>query len=201
MILLLSVLPLIAAAQDNAWESTPQEKAATTNPDAKYLEGAVPVDNGKVLFETVIKAPGKSANDLYDLMLKQMEFLTTEQNQVQPAQSRVVLSDAEKHQVVGSYQEWMVFKSTALVLDRTRFLYHLIADCKDGEVNLKLTRIIYIYEEERDPQTIPAEECIIDKYALNKKKTKLSRIYGKFRRKTVDRKDFIFEKFHQIVVK
>lgn len=195
------LLPLAASAQENAWEDKPQTEAAQTNPDEKYLAGAVPVVDGKVIFETVIKVPGKSAEELYEKTLKQMEFLTKEQNQIQPLQSRLVITDADKKQIVGSYQEWLVFKSTALVLDRTRFLYHLIADCKDGEVTLKLTRIIYIYEEERDPQTINAEDWITDQYGLNKKQTKLARVSGKFRRKTIDRKDFIFEKLNQSLSK
>ena len=37
-----------------------------------------------------------------------------------------------------------------------------------------------------------AEEWITDKEGLNKSKTKLSKISGKFRRKTIDRKDEIF---------
>jgi colicin import membrane protein len=41
---------------------------------------------------------------------------------------------------------------------------------------------------------VKAEEWITDQYALNKKGTKLSRISGKFRRKTIDRKDNIFER-------
>ena len=38
-----------------------------------------------------------------------------------------------------------------------------------------------------------------DEYALNKKKDKLLRISGKFRRKTIDRKDFIFNKFDNLL--
>jgi len=87
------------------------------------------------------------------------------------------------------------------VLDRTRFLYHLIGECSDGEVKLSLTRIVYIYDEERDPQTIVAEDWITDQYGLNKKQTKLARVSGKFRRKTIDRKDFIFEKLNQSLTK
>ena len=37
-----------------------------------------------------------------------------------------------------------------------------------------------------------AENWITDKYGLNKNKTKLSRMSGKFRKKTIDRKDEIF---------
>jgi len=198
---MLALLSLTASAQENAWEEKAQAATTQSNPDAKYMAGAVPEVGGKVVFTKVIKAPGKSAQQLYDALLKQMEYLTKEQNQVQPFQSRMVIADAEKKQLIGSYQEWMVFKSTALVLDRTRFLYHLIGECSDGEVKLSLTRIVYIYDEERDPQTIVAEDWITDQYGLNKKQTKLARVSGKFRRKTIDRKDFIFEKLNQSLTK
>jgi colicin import membrane protein len=44
-----------------------------------------------------------------------------------------------------------------------------------------------------------AEEWISDEYAVNKKRTKLYPISGKFRRKTIDRKDFIFNKFETLL--
>ena len=110
-------------------------------------------------------------------------------------QSSVTLQNADQLQIVGNYQEWLVFKNKPLNLDRTRLFYHLFVDCRDGEATVKMTRIVYLYDEERDPQTYYANEWITDRYGLNKKKTKLARVSGKFRRKTIDRKDYLFEKF------
>jgi hypothetical protein len=42
-----------------------------------------------------------------------------------------------------------------------------------------------------------AEKWITDQYGLNKAKTKLSKMSGKFRRKTIDRKDEVFETIKQ----
>ena len=42
--------------------------------------------------------------------------------------------------------------------------------------------------------SVKADDWITDKHALNKKKTKLYKGSGKFRRKTIDRKDNIFGK-------
>jgi colicin import membrane protein len=63
-------------------------------------------------------------------------------------------------------------------------------------VNLKLTRISYQYELDREGSGLEttAEEWITDKYGLTKKQDKLSKYSGKFRRKTIDRKDYIFDK-------
>jgi len=196
---MLVCLPLIATAQ-NTWEMPEEnETAQNVNPDQKYLVGAVPEINGKVCFMTTIKAPGKTAQQLYEIVKKQMTAMTKEKNQFE--NSRVAIDDPQLKQVAASFQEWLVFKNTALVLDRTRLMFHLIADCKDGEVDLKMTRIVYYYDEERDPQTLYAEEWITDKYGLKKNQKKLSRVSGKFRRKTIDRKDYIFNKFEQLLTK
>lgn len=197
LIALMMALPIAAIAQDNTWERT--ETTASSNPDAKYLEGAVPEFDGRVVFQTTIQAPGKTARQIYDLLHQDMLTMTKEANQLE--QTRLTVEDADNYQVVGNFQEWLVFKNKPLNLDRTRLLYNLIADCRDGEATVKLTRIVYIYDEERDMTTYRAEEWITDRYGLNKKKTKLARVSGKFRRKTIDRKDYIFNRFTQLLQK
>lgn len=191
LVAIIMCLPLVAIAQ-NTWEMPENKAGANVNPDQKYLAGAVPVVDGRVVFETTINAPGKSADEIYRILLKYMTGMIHEANQLE--QSRIVLKDSVKREICGSYQEWLVFKSTALVLDRTRFMYNLLANCYDGRAEVKLTRIYYLYEEERDPQTYRAEEWITDEYGLKKNKQKLSRVTGKFRRKTIDRKDYLFNK-------
>lgn len=189
-------LPMLTMAQ-NTWEMPENESGVKVNPDQKYLVGAVPVVDGRVTFETTIEAPGKSAEEIYRIMLGYMTDMTHEANQLE--QSRIAQTNAEKHTICGSYQEWLVFKSTALVLDRTRFMYTIFVECYEGKANVRMTRIYYLYEEERDPQTYKAEEWITDEYGLKKSKDKLSRITGKFRRKTIDRKDYLFNKFANLL--
>jgi colicin import membrane protein len=200
LIAMLTLLPMMAVtAQDNTWEQA-EKQEVKGNPDQKYLTGAVPEVNGKVVFETTIKAPGKTKAQIYDIVAQQLKKMTQEANQLE--QSRIVAEDPEqKGQIVASYQEWLVFKNKPLVLDRTRLFYNLIAVVNDGELNLKMTRIYYLYEEEREPTTYQAEEWITDRYGLNKKQTKLARVSGKFRRKTIDRKDYIFNKFSELLNK
>jgi colicin import membrane protein len=69
----------------------------------------------------------------------------------------------------------------------------------DGKADVKITHITYDYDLERKPVHYKAEEWITDKYAVNKKHTKLYPISAKFRRKTIDRKDFIFSKFNSLL--
>ena len=187
-------LPMAMMAQ-NTWEMP--EQGTSVNPDQKYLVGAVPIVDGKVVFQTTINAPGKSADQIADILRSYLTKMTKEPGQFE--QSRIVIDDSVNHEIVGTYQEWLVFKSTALVLDRTRLMYNIIAKCDNGKADISMTRIYYLYEEERDPQTFKAEEWITDEEGLTKNKKKLSRVSGKFRRKTIDRKDYLFNKFTQLL--
>lgn len=191
---ILMCLPMAVTAQ-NTWEMPEQNTAS--NPDQKYLVGAVPVVDGKVTFQTTVAAPGKSVGEVAAIIRKYLQKMTTEPGQFE--QSRIVIDDSVHHEIAGSYQEWLVFKSTPLVLDRTRLMYNLIAKCYDGKADITMTRIYYLYEEERDPQTIKAEDWITDEEGLTKNKSKLSRVSGKFRRKTIDRKDYLFNKFAELL--
>ena len=195
LISLLMVLPMMAAAQDNTWERVDKAPSESTNPDAKYLaEGAVPEVNGKVCWQKVIDAPGKSASQIYDILLAQLNKMANEENQLFE-KSKVAIQDQANHQLGATFHEWLVFKSTALNLDRTVMNFPLIVNCSDGKADVQMTRISYDYELERDPTHYTAEEWIADKYAVNKKHTKLLKLSAKFRRKTIDRKDYIFNKF------
>ena len=107
--------------------------------------------------------------------------------------SQIVLEDSAAWTIAASFDEWLVFRSNALVLDRTHFMYVLKADCQKGQATISISRIHYLYGEGRDSQRYRAEEWISDDNAVNKKNTKLYRGSAKFRRKTIDRKDQIFE--------
>lgn len=194
---ILACLPLLAGAQ-NTWEMSEQEaKSGRPAVDQKYLVGAVPVVDGRVVFSTTVKAPGRSRAQIYDAIHAFLAKMAKEPNQTE--QSRLVIEDKDGGNIVGSYQEWLVFKRTALVLDQTRFFYQVVAQCKDGSADIQLTRIHYLYDEERDPQALKAEEWITDEYGLKKGKDKLSRVTGRFRKKTIDRKDYIFAKIAEVV--
>ena len=197
-IFLLMCMPMAALAQNN-WElnDEPKPEPVKVNPDEKYLTGAVPEVDGKVAFHTAISAPGKSADVIYSTLLNYIDRMTKADNQIE--NSRVVLNDPAKHEIAAYFQEWLIFTSNAITLDRTRFRFTLIVNCQDGSADVTMKRISYLYEEERKPQNLKAEDWITDKVAVNKKGTKLYPITAKFRRKTIDRKDFIFNKFEELL--
>ena len=119
LIVIFMLMPMLATAQDNTWERIEQEPVEKENPDAKYLvKGIVPEVDGKVCFETNIKAPGKSADEIYRILLQQMEKMVKEPNQI--ANSIVAVKDSVNHELGAVFHEWLVFKSVALSLDRTQ---------------------------------------------------------------------------------
>ncbi len=201
LIVALGLIPLSLWAQDNSWERPEEEQKAAeavkVNPDAKYLRGAVPVVDGNVVFSKTIKAPGKTAQQIYSIIKGYMQKMLKEKNQIN---SMIVMDDSTNYSEIGGrFEEWLIFKKNAIVLDQTRFVYVFDAFCKNGQADLSIGRIQYYYEEERDPQRYKAEEWIVDDEAVNKKNTKLYPITGKFRRKTIDRKDFLFDKIESLL--
>ena len=197
-IAILMAMPLIASAQDNTWERIEQAQVVKENPDAKYLvDGAVPVVDGVVCWQTTINAPGKTAKQIYDILYKQMDKMVNEPNQI--ANSAIVQDDKEKYELGAIFHEWLVFKNSTLSLDRTQLNFQLMVKYADGKADVKISHITYDYDLERKPVHYKAEEWITDKYAVNKKHTKLYPISAKFRRKTIDRKDFIFSKFNSLL--
>lgn len=154
--------------------------------DTRYLTGAVPEVDGKVVFSKEFQIPGMSEAQIYDTMLKWMtEFLKENKN----VDSRVVFSDAEKGTIAGVGEEWIVFSSSALSLDRTLINYQITVTCKPGNCLVELEKIRFTY---REKEKYKAEEWITDKFALSKDKTKLVRGLAKWRRKTVDFADDLF---------
>lgn len=201
--------PATTASQGSGWVIPTATKKETPKPaaqvngaklkeDPKYLEGAITFDEqGKIVFDTEIEAPGKSAAQLYDLVFDYMSGLTQDK---ESKASRMALVNKDEDIIVNTMDEWLVFSNSFISLDRTECKYNLIAKITDGKVSLSINHINYIYEEGRQTGfKLQAEEVIIDKVALTKKKNDLARIFGKFRKKTIDRKDQIFNEIAALV--
>ena len=171
VITLLLCIPTLTYAQDD----NDDEKDNLS----KYLVGAVPEIDGKVVFSKEMLLPGLSKDQVYDQMLSWMEKrLKKNKNK-----SRVVYADKSKGTIAGTGEEYIIFKSTSLSLDRTLVNYQLTATCETGKCLLEIEKIRYVYQEK---EKFTAEEWITDQNALNKDKSKLVRGLSKFRIKTVD---------------
>ena len=164
LFLLLAFLPFFLSAQE----------------DAKYLEGAVPVENGKVVFTKEIQIPSLSQNEVYETALKWAEERFNNED------CRVVYQNRDKGEMAATGKEYIIFSSTALSLDRSKMSYQVLIYCQDQLCTIKLTNIRYDYDVayQREPEKYIAEEWITDENSI--RKGKLNRISGKFRRKTID---------------
>ena len=86
--MLLAMMPLGLWAQDNTWERSEEEQQqeetvkVKVNPDQKYLRGAVPEVDGKVVFTKTVQAPGKSAAEVFNIVRSYLKRAIREKNQI-----------------------------------------------------------------------------------------------------------------------
>ena len=161
--------------------------AQTDDDDSRYLKGAVTEEDGKVTFKREFNIPGMSQEQIYNRMLTWLEGNLKENNN---DISRIVFTNPEEGVIAGVGEEWLVFKSTALSLDRAMLSYQVNIKCKPEQCIIELGKIRFEY---REKEKYTAEELIVDKYALNKAGTKLVSGLAKWRRKTVDFADELFD--------
>ena len=151
--------------------------------DNEYLAGAVPEVNGKIIFSETIHIPNADKQAIYNKMEKWMD------TQFNTETSRTVYKDYDSGNLVALGNDTIVFKSTFLSLDRAIMTYQFLAEIKDGECSLSVDKISYSYG---DNERYSGEEMISDKVALNKSKTKVIKGLSKWRLKTVDFIDELF---------
>lgn len=160
--------------------------------DSKYLAGAVPEVNGKVIYAKEITLPGLSKQQIYEAALSWSENRFKSDNKENL--SRVLYSNAENGEIASMGEEYLTFQKTALSLDRAIVNYRVTIECFPGKCNIEISSIRYEYNVsyQKEPEKYTAEEWITDKYALSKNKEKLARGTGKFRAKTIDLVNDIF---------
>lgn len=171
--------------------------------DPKYLAGAIQLNaDGKVEFVLDTQANGKSADEIYNIVFQYMSKLIKNEQNINSRIALVNRNNKNEQIIACIMDEWFVFNQSFISLDRTETKYQLVATISDNHLHLSMTRIVFNYEEGRSTGfKEPAENVITDKYALTKKKNDLAKIYGKFRRGTIDRKDQIFNDLTKLVRK
>ena len=171
--------------------------------DPKYLEGAIQLNaDGKVEFVLDTQANGKSADEIYNIVFQYMSKLIKNEQNINSRIALVNRNNKNEQIIACIMDEWFVFNQSFISLDRSETKYQLVATISDNHLHLSMTRIVFNYEEGRSTGfKEPAEKVITDKYALTKKKNDLAKIYGKFRRGTIDRKNQIFNDLTKLVRK
>lgn len=171
LLFLLVLLPFLAFAQGT---------------DQKYLEGSVPVIDGKVVFQKDIQLASNSGTEVYQIA---KAWAT---KRFDREECRVVYENPDKGELAVAGKEYIVFTNNALSLDRSKMSYSVLIFCSNHSCSIRLTNIKYEYNVtyKKEPEKYTAEEWITDKHALYK--GKLNRISGKFRRETINFAEDLF---------
>ena len=167
--------------------------------DSKYLKGAVPQENGLIVFSKTFKVKGAEKNQLHHNLYRFVKEELVDKG-IPNSSSRMLTEEKGSASISAKVEEWLVFTKRFLNLDQTRLRYQIDVVTKGNTVTMQVKQISYLYEEEwnelqptgRGGRIIRAEGWIDDESALDKKGTKLLPQSGKFRRKTVDRVQAIF---------
>lgn len=189
ILVLALLLPMAVMAQNSKVDKNAE----------KYLQGAVPVENGAVTFRKTFRVPGQTDAQLHENMLFYVKDNLVAKG-MEDAWTRMISDGTEDGIISARVEEWMVFTKKFLALDRTRFRYQITVTTGNEQVNITVTQISYLYGEEWNENkptgeggTIyRAEEWITDEHALNAKGTKVLSGSGKFRRNTIERVNEIF---------
>jgi len=154
-----------------------------------YLEGAVPTTaEGIVYFEKQIPFTC-SKQQAYTVIKDLAEEKINASKHL--GVSRIISESGDT--LVANISEPIYFKRKKWESDSTVMKYQYLTNVKDNVATVRIWFISYCYEQ--NPAlgfNYKAEEWITDNYGLTKDKLSLSKVTGKFRRKTIDYTDEIF---------
>jgi len=168
-------------------------KAPWKKPVAEqYLKGAVPVENGKVIFNRNVDLSTDKTGNLDKTFEEAKHWIANQFGSNPDMLSRKSIEiSPEKHSFSVQVEQWLVFTNKALSLDRSRIYYTLSIQLVDGKAMLSISDISYLYEEEREAIRLTAEEQIVDEVCLKKDGKSMYPAYGKFRVRTIQMVDNI----------
>ena len=171
----------------------PSTKASAVN--TKYLGGAVPTTNdGIVCFSHTFVDKNKSTQQFYDIF---KNFALQKINDTQNIERSRILSES-KDTLIATICEPIYFKRKKWEADSTLMQYQYNVTFKDNTATLRIWFISYSYDQEREfAFNYRAEEWITDQYALSKDGLSLLKLPGKFRKKTVDYVNDIFNELEK----
>lgn len=161
--------------------------------DSRYLAGAVTLTDGFVSFSRHFDVPGKQRAEIFHALRTYFTQDVVGGPDHLP-QARLVEDEAEEGLLAARMEEYLYFKRKAWVAHRVRFYYQLIAHVSDGGFDIEMRQLRYLYDDvaENQQSVYTAEQWITDEAALTSGGRRLTRIAGKFRRFTIDRKDELF---------
>ena len=157
-----------------------EEKSET---DIRYMAGAVPEVNGKVVLTRTVEVPaGLTQQEVMNRVDAWLVRCTKDERMHYNQR----LPKAADNELQHSYSMELTFSKSFLAHDFAEMAYVLAVRFEGDQLIMEMSHINYKYNENNKLNKYTAEEMIIDKYALNKKKTKLIFGFKKFRIKTID---------------
>lgn len=157
-----------------------EEKSET---DIRYMAGAVPEVNGKVILTRTVEVPaGLTQQEVMNRVDAWLVRCTKDERMHYNQR----LPKAADNELQHSYSMELTFSKSFLAHDFAELAYVLAVRYDGGQLIMEMSHINYKYNENNKLNKYTAEEMIVDKYALNKKKTKLIFGFKKFRMKTID---------------
>ena len=157
-----------------------EEKSET---DIRYMAGAVPEVNGKVVLTRTVEVPaGLTQQEVMNRVDAWLVRCTKDERMHYNQR----LPKAADNELQHSYSMELTFSKSFLAHDFAELAYVLAVRFEGGQLIMEMSHINYKYNENNKLNKYTAEEMIVDKYALNKKKTKLIFGFKKFRMKTID---------------
>ena len=157
-----------------------EEKSET---DIRYMAGAVPEVNGKVVLTRTVEVPaGLTQQEVMNRVDAWLVRCTKDERMHYNQR----LPKAADNELQHSYSMELTFSKSFLAHDFAEMAYVLAVRFEGGQLIMEMSHINYKYNENNKLNKYTAEEMIVDKYALNKKKTKLIFGFKKFRMKTID---------------
>lgn len=189
-------LPALMNAQSEGLLARKTMKTAKADQSLYAKPGAVPEENGMVVFKKTISVPGKSKSDIYKALAQWASF-RYEPNSVQGYVSEpgffknieysvVKSADKETGKITCTGAEELIFSIKPLAKNFTQAFYTLDLTAADGVVEFNMHLLSFNVDQGAGEFIrMNAEDWISDKECINKKGA-LRRIPGKFRIKTID---------------
>lgn len=149
--------------------------------ESKYMSGAVPVVDGKVVFTRYLNVADFNQEQIYNAMFDWSARTFT------GASDRVLLADPKAGTIVAQTQNEIVVK-IGLFPGKVKMSSLIKIICSDGNCTMETSRIRYTENPASGKPTdvITAEEYITDQYAMNKTRTKIHKGIGDYRIATID---------------
>ncbi len=149
--------------------------------DSKYMVGAVPEVDGKVVFTRHLNVSGFNQEQIFNAVTDWMARTFTN------SQAKIIISDPGNGTIVAqNFNE--IIARIGIFPGKVKMSSIIKVVCNDGYCMMETSRIRYTNNptSEKPTDIITAEEYITDRYAMNKTRTKVHKGIGDYRIGTID---------------